>query len=103
MPNKSPINPLGMEDALRLYGEISPFIEYPDDETLTATFVREIIDQMREKDVDAYLRCIGIMTGKTDEEMIQMQALDLLELFIDGLRENQLLSLCQFGKGLKYV
>ena len=83
-------------------GEISPFVEESYDE-LSVDFIKKIVDKMREVDVDVYLRCIQIMTSKTDEELMKLQSLDILEIFIDGLRTNQILSLYKFGRGLRYV
>jgi len=102
MQNKSPIKPLGLEDALRLYGEIFPFIEVDDEKDFSLSSIQKIITNMRDRDPFAYINCVEIMSGKTQDEIIHSKVVDIFDLFLNGLVANHIPDLFLFCSGLRF-
>jgi len=92
------IDALRLPDAFQLYQEIAPFVEKADIHEESLTFLHRVIGRMRERDPYAYIRSVCLMSGKTQDEIIQMKSDTILQLFIDGLTANQIISLLEFGE-----
>jgi len=60
-------------------------------------FVSGIIEKITPED---YLHGVILITGETEENVKKEISIDILTCFIDGLRENQILSLISFSRSL---
>lgn len=95
--------PLSLPEALHLHRVIAPYLPEQTPDTLTLDYMRDVVDAMRLRAPEAYIRCIEIMMGKPFEEVLEMPSYDLLDIFTGGLQVNRILELKQFCEELGYV
>ena len=92
---------LTIEKALELHELLSPHLpEYVDD---SLDYVGEIVMSM-ETDPDTYIASIMMMSGLDQEEIVEKSIENILELFVSGLGENNIIGLRKFciTLGLNY-
>lgn len=92
---------LNIREAIRLYVTIRPHLpDEPKPESFILDYVKVVISSMKHKDPYAYLDTVLTLTGLTEEELREYSSVEILEMFIDGLVLNQILSLDSFCKRL---
>jgi hypothetical protein len=89
---------LNLRDALRLAFILDAHI---DKETTPKTEALDFISGIVEKiDPSSFLRCVILLSGEPEENVVKEISIDILTCFIEGLRENQILSLISFYRSL---
>jgi hypothetical protein len=93
---------INLSDALKLYDLLKdhlPVVIDQDDDMLE--FAGTIIDSMiKSSSHKNYVDAIMLMTGKTQDEVLQLGTQDALRSFMDGLVENDILLLKSFCEEL---
>ena len=92
---------LGLEDAFQLASALSKYVDVNalDPETDALAFISDLLEKLTPAD---YLKCVMILTEKTEEDVEKEIGLDLLTAFIEGLKENRIISLLSFCKSLGF-
>jgi hypothetical protein len=93
------IRPLPLHDALRLASTLSRYVDVKklNPEQNALDFVDEIVQQIEAQD---FVLCVKMMTKKTEYDLEKMDGLDVLALFMQGLRENRVIDLLEFYNSL---
>lgn len=102
MTNNTPkLHPLSLRKAVELYRILAPHLPQDlSEETPALSYVQQTIDSMKEKDKDAYLQAILLMTNLDVTELAEKDSMAILELFIEGLSVNEVALLVTWCKGL---
>ncbi len=97
-------NPPNLNDALHLYELIGKYVPlYKKGEKDSLKFIRTIVDNIQEnKDYDAYLKTIELMTGTTFNVLQSSSSDEILDLFIRGLVEWRIIELVEFFREVGY-
>ena len=80
-------------DAFHLASIISKYVDTNNLNPDVVDFIQGIVDQISAQE---YLTCVSMMTGQIESELVGEFSLDILTAFIDGLKENQIISLVAF-------
>lgn len=91
---------LTIKDALKLYELLQTFIpeEVPDNlYDFTGKIIQNINDSHNQEN---FGKALLLMSGNTVLELDKLEAMDRIELFISGLRENRFLTLVEFCRSL---
>ena len=89
---------LNLRDALRLASILNKYIDEKTNANAEALeFISAIVDRITP---DEFLHCVILLSGETEEVVKQQISIDILTCFIEGLRENQILSLVSFYRSL---
>lgn len=90
---------LNLRDALRLASILARYINDKDSEpeTEAISFISGIVEKI---DPASFLRCVILLSGEPEESVVKEVSIDILAVFIEGLRENQILSLISFYRSL---
>jgi len=89
---------LNLQNALRLASILDKYIDEKTNANAEALdFVSAIVDKITP---DEFLHCVNLISGKTKEAIKQQISIDTLTCFVEGLRENQILSLVSFYRSL---
>ena len=89
---------LNLRDALRLASILDGYIDEKTNANAEALeFISAIVDRITP---DEFLHCVILLSGETEEVVKQQISIDILTCFIEGLRENQILSLVSFYRSL---
>ena len=86
---------LNLYDAFHLASIISQYVDTNNLNPDVVDFIQGIVEQISAQE---YLTCVSMMTDKTEAELVGEFSLDILTAFIDGLKENQIISLVSFYK-----
>src|SRR4030042_3644708 len=91
------IRKLNLHDAFRLASVLSKYVDINSvsPETDAIDFISDIIGKISP---DEYLHCVMLMTNTTEEDVKREISLVVLNAFIRGLKENQVVSLLSFYK-----
>lgn len=84
---------LNLPDALEVYGICRSCID--DKEILSDSFLASITSQLHH---DEYFRLLELLSKKSTDDLVKLNALDLVEILINGLNENEIRSLYAFCK-----
>jgi len=85
---------LNLRDGLRLASILNKYIDEKTNADAEALdFVSAIVDKILP---DEFLHCVNLISGETEEQIKKQISIDILTCFIEGLRENQILSLVSF-------
>lgn len=82
-------------DAFHLASIISKYVDTNSLNPDVVDFIQGIVENLTPQE---YLTCVSMMTEKTEEELKKEISLDILTAFIEGLKENQIISLVSFYK-----
>lgn len=91
---------LSLVDALRLAAILSKYIDTKDIEkdSQPLDFIAALVNKLTPKD---YLDCVKLLSGEhRDEEYEAYSSIKILTIFVDGLKQNQILSLISFYNSL---
>ena len=88
---------LNLTDAFRLASLISKHIDKIQPQQDAVEFISNIIDKLSPEE---YLRCVMLLTQENEETIKKEISLDILRVFIEGLKLNQIVTLVQFWKSL---
>ena len=88
---------LNLTDAFRLASLISKHIDKIQPQQDAVEFISNIIDKLSPEE---YLRCVMLLTQENEETIKKEISLDILSVFIEGLKLNQIVTLVQFWKSL---
>lgn len=80
-------------DAFHLASIISKYVDTSSLNPDVVDFIQGIVGQITPQE---YLTCVSMMTEKTEEDLKKEISLDILTAFIDGLKDNQIISLVAF-------
>jgi hypothetical protein len=101
------MNSLTLDKAMELYEILGAHIPEVEDENVDALefigkIIKRINDSNNHKD---YTLSVEVMSGKSWEEIKQLNSDEVLDLFIDGLVNNKIISLKIFCEsvGLDYA
>ena len=94
---------LNTKDALHLWNYLA--LHWPENlDADVLDFVGTIVDSMVEKNMHSdYVDALAIMTGKTTDEIVALSTDEGLELFVEGLIENNAEYLAQFCRQVGYA
>jgi hypothetical protein len=88
---------LTIDKALELHSILSKYVPDESDEKDATKFIGKIVSNIRESNQPQdYVNAIMLMSGKGWNEIKDMEFDEVLELFIIGLRENQIVNLKSF-------
>lgn len=88
---------LNLRDALKLAQILEKYINKDVGSVSVLDFVSEIVEKISPEE---YLHSAILLTGESEENVKKEISIDILTCFIDGLRENQILSLISFSRSL---
>lgn len=89
---------LNLRDALRLASILNRYIDDEINANVEALdFISAVVDKISP---DEFLHCVILLTGETEEAVKKEISIDILTCFIEGLRENKILSLVSFYRSL---
>lgn len=86
---------LNLMDAFHLASIVSKYVDTNNLSPDVVEFIQGILDKI---DPQEYLACVSMMTEKTEEDLTKELSLEILTSFIEGLKENQIVSLVAFYK-----
>ena len=94
---------LNTRDAMRLWNYLA--LHWPASlDANVLDFVGTIVDSMIEKNMHSdYLDALMLMSGRTDDDLVILGADKGLELFVEGLVENNVQFLAQFCRQVGYA
>lgn len=84
---------LNLRDALLLASILEKYIDKEKGSVSALDFVSEIVNRI---DPISFLHGVILLTGETEERVKKEISIDILTCFIEGLKENQILSLISF-------
>lgn len=93
---------LSLVDALQLAAILSKYIDTKDIEkdSQPLDFIAALVNKLTPKD---YLHCVKLLSGEhRDEEYKAYSSLKILSVFVEGLRENKIVSLLSFYDSLGF-
>lgn len=82
-------------DAFHLASIVSKYVDTNHLSSDALEFIQGIVEKISPQE---YLTCVSMMTDKTEEDVIKEDSLDILSVFIEGLKTNQVISLISFYK-----
>jgi hypothetical protein len=92
---------LNLNDALLLYEKINLYLPDHKEYDSGISYMRAIIQNIKSSgNGRIYLEILEMFSDKSIEELIELETDNLLKIFSDGLRENKILQLAQFGEFL---
>lgn len=98
------MKPLTLDKAMQLYdliGEYIPNITSENEDSLH--FIGTIINNIKDSgNHQAYIDAVSLMSNTSVEELLKTDYKNVLNLFMEGLVENQILSLQAFCRGIGY-
>jgi len=99
------VKPLNLEKALELYTIIGKYLpENVDEYSEPLDFVGTIIDNIKESGNHRdYIDSVVLMTGDDEQEILQLEPVEVLNIFTQGLMDNQIVSLKKFCESIDYV
>ena len=99
------MKPLNLEKALELYTIIGKHLPKKFDENSDVLdFVGTIVDNIKESGNHRdYLDSIVLMTDEDEQDILQLDSVEVLNIFTQGLMDNQIESLKQFCESINYV
>lgn len=91
---------LDLRDALELASVLNNYIDDKSTENDgVLDFIEKIVSKIPPME---YLHCVKILTGESEEEIANLDYLTILTEFIDGLRNNKILTLISFYRSLGF-
>ena len=91
---------LSIDKALELHQLLKPHLSELDEEVDLTSFVRPIIDSMRETDFVDYITCVQLLRNVEFDEVLEMESSDVFVTFLEGLVENNVFRLIRFCDSL---
>ena len=90
---------LNLPDAFRLASVISKYVDVDSvsPEASALDFISDIVEKISPEE---FLHCTMLMTNKTEEDVKREKSINVLNAFIRGLKENQIISLLSFYKSI---
>lgn len=92
---------LNLKEAFQLASVLSKYVDInklnPNEDAIE--FVAKIVEKITPGE---YLFCSMLMTDKTEEDVVTEEPLDILSVFIEGLKANQVVSLISFYKSFGF-
>jgi hypothetical protein len=96
------MKPLNLENALKLFDLLGEYIPDDVDETQFIGFVGKIVHNMREDESSAFVDALVLMTGHSENEILEFPPEFGLKLFMNGLIINDVIRLKKFCKEIRY-
>lgn len=90
--------PLNLRQAFELASVLTKYVDVklnPQEDAVD--FISGIVDKISPEE---YLSCVSLLTGEDVDTIKKQISLDILTAFIEGLKENQIVSLLHFYKSL---
>jgi hypothetical protein len=88
---------LNLRDALKLAQILEKNVDKDVGSVSVLDFVSGIVEKITPEE---YLHGVSLLTGESEIDVKKEISIDILTCFIDGLRENQILSLISFYSSL---
>ena len=82
-------------DAFHLASIVSKYVDTNNLNPDVVEFIQGIVEKLTPQE---YLTCVSMMTDTTEEDIKKEISLDILTAFIEGLKDNQIISLVAFYK-----
>jgi hypothetical protein len=96
------MEPLSLSNALKLYDILQEHLpEFNKDEE-PIEFIGKIIKSIRNSKSSAFIDATSLMVGIEIDELVQYPSDEILEMFVDGLSENRIISLKEFAIQVGY-
>lgn len=92
---------LTFEPALKLYELLAEYLVEPIEEETIFSYVSRVIENIPD-DSNVYLDSIELMSGLGQIYLLTLSIPELLDLFIEGLVENEILALRLFLREIHY-
>ena len=96
------IKPLNLEKALQLYDLLGEYLPEDADESQFIDFVGKIMHNIREDESSVFVDALVLMTGNTEDEILDFPPEHGLQLFVTGLVINDVIRLREFCKEIHY-
>ena len=90
---------LNIDESYRLYRLVNPFYPKEIEGLQPVQLVSKILSKIKEINPIIYYRILSLLLDKPDEELDKIDAIDLLNSFIDGLSKNKIVTLVEFWNG----
>ena len=87
---------LNLEEALELYKILKPHLPNVKEELDSLSYIKLIVNSMKNENPRDYVDSLMIMYNLEFDDLRKMNSDKILTLFIDGLSENKVVSLCEF-------
>ena len=99
------MKPLNLEEALELYSIIGKHLpEKFDERPEVLEFIGTIVDSINESGNHRdYVNAVSIMADVPIDELLKIDYEEILNLFIEGLTINQIISLKKFCESIDYA
>jgi hypothetical protein len=96
------MKPLNLEKALKLYDLLGEYIPDEIDETQFIDFVGKIVHNIREDEPSTFIDALVLMTGHSEDEILEFPPEYGLKLFMNGLIINDVIRLKEFCREIHY-
>jgi hypothetical protein len=88
---------LSIEKAFEFYAIFKKYIpENFNGDGILIDYIAQIIDKIKAGRHRDYFDMVLLLSGMKEEELIKLPAEEILGLFVEGLKNNQILSLVEF-------
>jgi len=97
------MNPLTLDKAFHLYDLIGKYLPEANEDADALEFIGTIVNNIKvSKNHRSYVDAVMLMSGKSWEEIKEMQYDEVLGLFISGLSTNKIIELKSFCELIGY-
>ena len=87
---------LNIEKGLDLYLKLSPYLPKDVENLSSLEYLQSIVSNIKNGNPRDYVDALNILCNVDIEELKKHSTESILEMFIDGLKENKFFSLCIF-------
>ena len=94
---------LNLDEALQLYDLLGEYLPDEEEPNSIINFVGKIVNNIKENSrPEIYIQSISLMSDFSEDDLLSMTSEQVLQLFIQGVMENQLPSLKKFCETIGY-
>jgi hypothetical protein len=87
---------INIEDGLNLYLKLSPYLPDDAEDMSSLDYLHSIISRIKNGNPKDYIDALKIMHSIDINGLKKHSTEEILEMFVDGLKENKFFSLCNF-------
>ncbi len=87
---------ISIEKGLDLYLKLAPHLPEDVEDMSSLNYLHSIISNIKDENPKDYVDALKIMHGVDIAELKKHSTEEILEMFVDGLKENKFFSLCNF-------
>jgi len=87
---------INIEKGLELYLKLSPYLPEDSEDMSSLDYLQSIFSKIKDGNPRDYVDTLKIMYDLTIKDLKKYSTEEILEMFIEGLKENKFFSLCTF-------